>query len=209
MKNLFLVFIIGCAISAYGCGGKIEEAQNALQNLSTIATSAKESVEKLDRIQELRESRRARGDTLAMDMDALAEFLPASLSGYTAGEPENSSTEVPGMSMSQAKREYIDREGHALTITLTDWNSSEVGWAGVYALFSLRMKSENSNQAWATFQEGDFVSGHQHFDKKTRRSVVQYALGGRFHLTIEADNRDVDFVKGVAVKMNVDKLSKM
>lgn len=208
MKTFFASLLLGSSLLA-ACGGEAEQALEQVKNYQSIAESANEAQQSQDAIQRRREERRAAGDTLAMPTDKLAAFLPASLDGYVAGEAETSTTEIPGMSMAQARRTYTATDGNTVTITLTDWNSSEAGWAGVFAVFALKMSVDNASETWSTFQDGDFIAGHQRFDKQSKSSSVQYGLGGRFHLEIAATNKPVDFVKATANKMDLKKLAAM
>jgi len=105
------------------------------------------------------------------------------------------------MSWCVASKNYTKDDGTTLKVTLTDFNSSEVGWAGASALFALKMSSDNATESSKTFQTSDFIN---------TSATIMYGLGGRFLLQVEASNQSsVDFIRSVATGMNLNKLSSL
>lgn len=209
--KLFLAFMIVAGLVLSSCGGKLDEAKQAMDNLETMAKSG-DNVEAVQKAaEERRAERRKSGDTLAMPYAELQKLLPTDLSGYMAKEPEGSNTDIPGFSMAQATRRYEKPDGSYVTISLTDWNASEAGWTGATALFALKYRSDNSSENSGTFQTDDpLVNGSDRFGKQDKNANVTYALGARFLLVVEANNQsDVNFVKSVAERLDLKKLAKM
>lgn len=206
MKTLLALIMGGVVLT--GCGGKLDEAAQAMKNLETVAESAEEAQKSQDVVAKRREERKAKGDTLAMPTDELKTYLPGDISGYKAGEPETSSTQMEGFSFSQATRTYTRDDGATIRVQLTDYNSSEMGYAGMASLFALKWSTDNAQETSGTFQTGDpFINGHERYDKTSKNSTIVYGLGGRFILNIDAEKQDIKFARSVAEKVDLKKLA--
>lgn len=206
-----IMLSIACAVVLSSCGGKVDEAKQAMDNLESIAKSGDQMQATQDAATKRREERRAKGDTLAIPYAELQKLLPADLSGYTAKDPEGSNTDMPGYSMGQASRSYEKPDGSYVKITLTDWNASEAGWAGASAMFSMKIRVDNSNETSGTIQTDDpLVNGMEHYGKQDKQASVTYAIGARFLLMVEANNQTgTDMVKQVAQRLDLKKLASM
>ncbi len=209
--RLLLAFIFVAGLVLSSCGGKLDEAKQAMDNLESMAKSGDKMQEVQNAAEKRRAERRERGDTLAMPYAELQKLLPADISGYMAKEPEGSNSDMIGFSMGQATRRYEKPDGSYVTVSLTDWNASEAGWTGATALYSMKYRSDNSSENAGTFQTDDpLVNGSDRFGKQDKNANVTYALGARFLLVVEANNQsDVNFVKNVAEKLDLKKLAKM
>lgn len=202
-------FIAALIVSS--CGGKLDEAKQAMDNMESIAKSGENMQAAQNAAEKRRTERRERGDTLAMPYAELQKLLPSDISGYSAKEPEGSNSDIPGFSMGQASRRYEKPDGSYVTVTLTDWNASEAGWTGATALFAMKFRTDNSSENTGTFQTDDpLVNGSDRYGKQDKNATVTYALGARFLLVVEANNQsDVNFVKSVAERLDLKKLAKM
>jgi len=210
MKSVFAFTVItGLVLSS--CGGKLDEAKQAMDNLGTIAKSGENMQNVQSAAEKRRTERKERGDTLAMPYAELQKLLPADIAGYSAKEPEGSNSDMAGFSMGQASRRYEKPDGSYVTVTLTDWNASETGWAGATALFAMKFRVDNSTETSETFQTDDpLVNGSSHFGKQDKNANITYALGARFLLVVEASQQsDMNFVKSIAERLDLKKLAKM
>lgn len=210
MRSVFVSTVIaGLVLSS--CGGKLDEAKQAMDNLETIAKSGENMQTVQDAAEKRRTERKERGDTLAMPYAELQKLLPADIGGYSAKEAEGSNSDMEGFSMGQASRRYEKPDGSYVTVTLTDWNASEAGWAGATALFAMKFRVDNSTETSETFQTDDpLVNGSSRFGKQDKNATITYALGARFLLVIEANNQsDMNFVKSIAERLDLKKLGSM
>lgn len=206
MRTFLALIIVGVMLT--GCGGKIDEAAQAMKSLETMAESAEEAQANQDVVSKRREERKAKGDTLTMPADELKAYLPGEIAGYTAADAETSSTQIEGFSFAQATRMYKRADGATVKVELTDWNSSDAGYAGMSLLFAMKWSVDNAQETSGTFQTGDpMINGHERYDKTTKNSTVVYGLGGRFVLNIEAEKQDITFARSVAEKVNLKKLA--
>jgi hypothetical protein len=183
----------------------------AMEAMKTMSESAKDNEQTSNILEKRRQERRAKGDTIALATDKLVAFLPASLDGYQAEEPETSSMEVPGMSTTTASRTFTSADKGNVKVTLTDFNGAE-GSYGIQALmFSIKIRTENKDMMSGTFQtNNELINGHEEFNKNSKNVTVIYGLGGRFILNIEADNQSgTEWAKGVANRMDINNLANM
>ena len=210
--RIFITFCtLGVMLLVVSCGEEASELKQAISNMESIAESAKDMESEMNVLEKRREERRKRGDTLAMKAEELMKYLPENIKDYTSGKPSYESTDMPGMSFTQVRRQYTSANGKTVSISLTDYNSSEMGWMGASAIFQIKFKTENDQEMQQTFEtKNQFVNGHERYDKTNKNVTVSYGIGGRFFLTIDAeDQSSTDWAKGIASSMNLDKLSKL
>ncbi|MDZ4745332.1 MAG: hypothetical protein SGJ05_04945 [bacterium] len=206
MKTLAAFLLVGAILT--GCGGKLDEAAQGLKSMENLAESAKDAQATQDVVEKRREERRAKGDTVSLPVEELKAYLPADISGYTAEEPETSSTDMPGFSFSQASRVYRRADGATIKLQLTDYNNGTMGYASMGAIFGMKWRVDNKDETSGTFQTGDpMINGHERFEKSTKNTTLMYGLGGRFILNVEAEKQDVAFARSVAEKVDLKKLA--
>lgn len=195
-----------------GCGEKMKEAQQAMENVKSITENAQQAQQETNEAQKRRAERRAKGDTLAIPYKDLQQYLPSSINGYTAAEPSGNSMDMAGMSYSTGTRRYT-RQGangeEAIEISLTDYNATESAYEVAAAWMALGLKADNDEQTVKTYKlDYPASGGMETYHKKDKRSELTYALGGRFILTIKADNQSsIDGVKGIATSMKLSELA--
>lgn len=209
MKYTLVLVLAAIGLIISSCGGKMDEAAEAMSNLKSIAESG-ENIEKTQGVLEQRRTkRRASGDTLAMDTEKLKQYLPSGIDGYDANEAESNSVEMPGMSWSVVNRTYTKPDGSTVKITLTDYNASEVGWAGMSAMFAIKWKVDNASETSRTIQtDNPLINGHERLGKQDGSVALTYGLGGRFILQIEVSNQNgFDFARSVAQNMKLQDLA--
>lgn len=212
MKRLPILITIILAFILYSCGKEADDMKKAFDSMEKIAEAGK-NIEAESKLAEVRKKERiARGDTLAMPYQELQKFLPASVSGYTAESPEGTSFNMPPMSYSQAKCKYVAAgTDNYVTVELLDYNQAGDMYVGLTALWQIGFSTETKDRKEMTFNTGyDNVAGYEVLDKNNKRATVNYGIGWRFFLTVEANNQSsTDFVKSVANSLDIKKLSGM
>ncbi|OGU11094.1 MAG: hypothetical protein A2X61_00270 [Ignavibacteria bacterium GWB2_35_12] len=215
MKRLPILFTIILAFILYSCGKEADDMKKAFESMEKIADAGK-NIEAESKLADVRKKERiSRGDTLAMPYQELQKFLPASISGYTAEEPEGTSFNMPPMSYSQAVCKYVapgtNGGDNYVTVTLLDYNQAGDMYVGLTALWQIGFSTETKDRMEKTFSPGfDNVSGYESLDKNNKRATVNYGIAWRFFLTVEAGNQtSTDFVKSVANSIDIKKLSGM
>lgn len=158
---------------------------------------------------ERREARRSQGDTLAMSVASLKQYLPASISGYVSGIPTTEQVSVLGMAMSRVSNTYTSQSGVRVTVTLIDYNASTSGWEAATAAFSIPMSVENDTEVSRTFQTDDvLINGFESLKKDSKNATVIHVLGGRFVLEVAATNQtSLETVRSIAAAVDLKKLA--
>jgi hypothetical protein len=210
MKYFFLVFVAG--VLATGCGEKAKEMGQAMDNIKNIAENAEKIQSQQSDVQKLRDERRAKGDTLAIAYKDLQAYLPASVDGYTAMEPTGESVNMMGMSYSTCGRRFTKQGANgeeSVDITLMDYNSQAALYDGVVLIWGAGITIDNDSETMKSLKTDlPYSAAMEHYWKKEKRSEVIYALGGRFLLTIKADNQNsVDQAKNIANAMKLSELA--
>lgn len=194
-----------------GCSKETQETADAIKNLQSIASSASNATKSANKLEELRNTRIKNGDTLSMAAAELAKYIPSSIPGYTASEPETESVSVQGMSYSSASREYTSADKGTVSITLLDYNGAYASYTMASALFALQIHVDNSEETSGTFQtSNELINGHETFSKTSHDATVVYGVGARFWLEIKATNQtSSEWAKGLAKTMDLAKLASM
>jgi len=211
MRFTLVLAMVAVTALAIGCGDKAKEMTEVMGNMKSIAESADDMQKDMDILEKRRQERVNKGDTMAMAPEELMKYLPDNISGYTAEEPEYESTDMGGFTMTQVHRSYNADDGKRVRVSLTDYNSYQMGWMGASAMFRMRFKTDNNREMTQTFStDNEMINGYEKFDKKGNDVTVMYGIGGRFLLNISANQQSsTDWAKSVAGKMNLDKLADM
>ncbi len=209
MKSVLITAVVLC-FTLLSCGEKAKEMQQAAEALKNISQNSDQIQKTTDEINKLQEERKAKGDTLAMPYKDLEQYLPASISGYKADDPSGESTNMAGFSYSKASRHYQNDAGNGVDVEIIDYNQTANLYAGVTALWALGLSVDNDEQSSKGFTPGpQYCAGYEVYHKKDKRSELTYALGGRFIMTIKADNQNSnDFAKSIGNSMKLEELSK-
>ena len=212
MKNFIILLSLIVGLVLAGCG---KEAEEAMEIMKDLPEKAEQVQKKVNRAEERIAERKKKGDTIAIPYKKLQEYLPASIEGYTTREPSGEQMSMGGFSFSQAERIYEgksnDGENIRLRISLVDYVENYGMYAGL-AFWLSGYSREDEDSYEKTFDTGvDDVFAMESYKKKgSNRAEVTYAVGYRFLLQLQADHqKDTEFLKSVAKKIDIKKLSKM
>ncbi|MFN8360442.1 MAG: hypothetical protein U0264_11060 [Candidatus Kapaibacterium sp.] len=212
MKKWMTGLFLSVAVLSAGCG-KLDEAKQAAENIQELGKAAENIQEKADANAARREERRKRGDTLAMPYQDLQKYLPESVAGFTPRDPTGATMNMTGMSYSNAERTYFktgaDGSEEYVTVTLLDYNATADLYTGMTALWGANFSMEDQNGYSKSYDAGvKDVAGWEHYDKQGKNSELTLAIGGRFILTIKANNQsNNDMTKSLAKSMKLSDLA--
>jgi hypothetical protein len=148
------------------------------------------------------------GQSETMNYKDLQNYLPKSIPGYEAGEPDGQTMNMQGMSFSSAEIEFTDDEGHFVRITLMDYVGAASMYQAATALWATGMSYEDDEKIARSVKLSDNIVGWEEFEKKEKNASLALGIGERFFLSIQADDQDnTDFVKSVANKMDIETLA--
>ena len=208
------------AILTYGiiftsCGEKTKELKQVAEAVQKAPDVAQKMEQANNESAKRLEQRKAKGDTLAMHFNELMKYLPQNVDGYKAEEPTGSTTNSMGFSLSQVERKFTksgsDGNGSYINITIMDYNQGYAFYSGLTYWAAMEMSNENTEGFQKTFKPGfEYSAGFEEYSKSNKTAKVTYGLGYRFLLTMEANNQsNTDFLKGIAMKMDLKKLSSL
>lgn len=200
--------IIAISVVIVSCGGEISETAQALKNVEQLSEAANDIQAATDKYEQRRQERIKKGDTIAIPYKDLQAYLPASVSGYTAGEPDGETVNMPGMSTSTASREYTKGNDN-VRVEIMDFNGASGLWIGATAVFKANLSMEDDDQKSGSFQTGnEWISGWEEYQKKGKDAKVMYMVGDRFMVTVSASNQSsTDFCKSVGKSIDLKKLA--
>lgn len=212
--SIFAFSIVSCAGKKAG-NEKVSEEEvsktvTPLGALGAMANIGKEMKKGNEAAQSKIKARRAKGDTLAMAYAELMKYLPASIIGYKAGEPDGSTINMPGASYSTADVNFKNDKGDNIKVTLVDYNAIYGMYSSLTAMWAMGMSVDSPEEkANGVKFDGD-IGGWEDYHKKSKGASLTLGIGYRFWLQIDASNQESnDFIKSVAKTMDLSKLSNL
>lgn len=214
MNNLARILLISLVsiIVLSACGEKIDELQNTMEVMKNLPEAAEKLEETTNLAEQKIQERKAKGDTLAMNFKELINYLPASIDGFTAEEPDGSTTNSMGFSFSQASRTFNKTVGdnqQSIRIELIDYNASYAYLSGLAYWTNLNISTENTKGFERTSKTNiENAFAYEKFQTDTKSGGITYVLGYRFILNVEGNNVDnFDVIKNAANKIDLKKLA--
>lgn len=212
MKNLLTLIFVASFLLIVSCGEKFEEIKNAAEVIKNAPEAVENFNESVDLAQKKLDERRAKGDTLALHFNVLTEYLPKSLPGFKAEKPNGQTTNITGFSMSSVEGVFNaeNGSGRRVNITLMDYNESYAMFSGVAYWMNMGLSTETSDGFQRSVKTSNpDIAGFEEYSQNSKNAKIIYAIGYRFLLTIEENEATgIDFVKSVAEKIDMNKLSK-
>ncbi|MCR5886280.1 hypothetical protein LRS06_00535 [Hymenobacter sp. J193] len=208
MKKLTCLLLGGVLLTS-ACE-QAQKTKQAYDNLAKLKDAGENIENTLDAAKAQREEREKRGDTLSLPYKELQTYLPAEISGFTAGNPEGQSKKMGGFAFSTASREFT-KDSVTIITELIDYNGAHDMYQGAAAMFALGMESENDEELVKSTSLGiEGASGMENFHKKDGRAQLTLTLGGRFMVRVDADKqKDLSLVESVAKQIDLKKLAKL
>jgi hypothetical protein len=159
-------------------------------------------------MQQATEMTKAAGDVEPLSGSQLLERLPASLSGFTRGEPEHQDIAAMGMKMSSAKATYTGDDGR-IDVSLTDTGgaSQMAPMAAGWAMVEFDRTTSTGYERTIRF-EG--FKGHEELSEGGGRTRTELSLllGDRIVLQLKGSGVTMDQLKDVARAMDLRGLAR-
>lgn len=183
-----------------------EKPKNVFEALGKMGTAMANGTKSAD---EAIKARRAKGDTLAMHYTELQKFLPTTLAGYTAKEPNGSTVNMMGASYSNAEIRF--RNGNDdVKITIIDYNQAYSIYSAATMMWTIGMSVDSPEERAGGIKFDNRIAGWETYRKKSKRAELTLGVGSRFWVQVEADNQEnTDYVKSVAKSIDLDGLAGM
>jgi len=188
-QSTSLSFLFIFLLSA--CGGKIQEAKNALNAMKSVAEAAGNLEENLEEMNEKQEERRARGDTIAMHYEELAKYLPESYNGFNKdGDLQGGTVNMTGVSYSNVEQRYSNDNGDNMKITIMDYNAALQMYSLAMAFYGTSLDIDDTNQRLKSFTLDEEIKGWHSYKKKLNRVELFAGIANRFYVTINMDGQE-------------------
>ena len=177
---------------------KMTEATKDLKNTKEVFEGykdiAKNAQKSMDEMEEFAEMRRKKGDTIAMDYQALADFMPE-IKNYIKLEPKGQKTKVGGISYSTCTQKYErvaeDGSKEIIEIQLVDYNGTPSMYGMATALLNTDMEIESDSESLKKYPTRvDYVSAIESVKKRTGKTTITTGIAYRFFGTIKADSQE-------------------
>ena len=148
------------------------------------------------------------GDAVeALAPDRLKPFLPESLGDMNRSTFSTERNSAMGMQMTEARATYMNENGRAWNLEITDTGSAKgllalAGWAGIEG------ENETSSGYDKTYHEdGRLV--HEQWDRSSSRGEYGVVLGDRFTVKIEGEADSIEDLKAALADLDLEALEKM
>ncbi len=193
---------VALGITLAGCGQKADDVKNAMSAVQAVASGKVE--EGIKEAEKFQQERVAKGDTLAMPYAELQKLLPTEVSGYTASEaPDGSSQSMGGFSMSQTRQRWTGTAGAdgstpEVEVTLVDFGGTQQGYAMMAGPLMMGFSQEDAHhKAGSVKVDIPHTAGWEEFNKDTKNAKFTAMTRYRYMITVEARNQGDDQSKMV------------
>ncbi|MBL7699863.1 MAG: hypothetical protein JNK79_16970 [Chitinophagaceae bacterium] len=181
------------------CGGNKIEVKDGEVGITDALQAAKAIAEGASEANDRWAERKKKGDTIAIAYKDLETYLPE-ISGYTKdGGPKGNQTNMPGLgSWSQTEQSYTNGDKR-IKISIADYNSSQMAFTSVTALYKLNISSEDDTKKEGSVDLGmKDVAGYETVYKERPEASLAVIAGDRFYINIESDgSNDIDQLKSI------------
>lgn len=214
-KIAFYIPLVIMALLIASCGGGNDEAEEEeidfeKNPLGALMKMGENMEKQMKEIEEKAKEREEKGDVLAMEYDELQKYLPSSIDGYTAGEPDGATINMQGMSYSSATIGFTKDNGDFVKVSLLDYNAAFGLYNMATSMWALGISVNTPEEKASGIKFEDGITGWQSFKKKQNTATIVLGIGQRFMLTVEANNQeDTDFVKDIAKSLDMDDLAEL
>lgn len=216
MKRIaFYIPLVIMALLIASCGGGNDEAEEEeidieKNPLGALLKMGEKMGKQMKESEKKAKEREAKGDVLAMEYDVLQKYLPSSLEGYTAGEPDGATINMQGMSYSSASIDFTKDNGDFVKVLLLDYNAAFGLYNVATSMWAMGISINTPEEKASGIEIENGIAGWQSFKKKQNTATIVLGIGQRFMLTIEANNQeDTDFVKDIAKSLDLDDLTEL
>jgi len=222
-RNLIFLFAISILFTACFLDTKTKEEKNqeeleeALEelgdNLENVAEGISSNVEggvtdALKGVEKALSGLKDGGDGEVkepVNFRKLKEFLPESFNGMDRSDYKGSTTGMSKFKASVAKAKYKD-DNQSIQVEITDAGGLGSALMGMAAWSSLQI-DEESDDGYKRTTEFDGHKALEENNTKRQRSSLNMIVGDRFIVTMRGRKVDIDDLKKLAKKMDLDDLA--
>ena len=134
----------------------------------------------------------------------LEKFLPIAIDGYNMEDPEGTTLNMEGFSVSSATAEYTSTNGDYIHIAILDYNAAPSLYKTSIAMWGKGITIDSDDQYAKSFSFNNEVRGWESFEKINNKASVTAGIGNRLLITIEANNQsDSEKSKDILALINL------
>jgi len=133
----------------------------------------------------------------------LEKFLPKSIEGYEKEDPEGTTLNMAGFSVSSAMAEYTSLNKDYVRVSILDYNAAPSLYKSSTAMWGKGITIDSEDEYSKSFSLNG-LNGWESFEKINKKANVIVGIGNRLLITIEANNQlDAEKSKDILAFMNL------
>ncbi len=133
----------------------------------------------------------------------LEKFLPKSIEGYEKEDPEGTTLNMAGFSVSSAMAEYTSLNKDYVRVSILDYNAAPSLYKSSTAMWGKGITIDSEDEYSKSFSLNG-LNGWESFEKINKKANVVVGIGNRLLITIEANNQlDAEKSKDILAFMNL------
>jgi len=192
-------------------GGKLEQWSKQVEDASKKMDEAQKSGDQQAQSDAMKTmvgaAMGAGGAVEALAPDRLKPFLPESLGDMNRSTFSTQRNSAMGMQMTEARATYMNENGRAWDLQITDTGSAKgllalAGWAGIEG------ENETATGYDKTYREDGRLI-HEQWDRSSSRGEYGMVLGDRFTVKIEGEADSIDDLKAALADLDLEALEKL
>ena len=134
----------------------------------------------------------------------LEKFLPIAIEEYNMEDPEGTTLNMAGFSVSSATAEYTSANGDYIRVSILDYNAAPSVYKTETAMWGKGITIDSDDEYAKSFSLNNKLSGWESFEKINNKANVVVGVGNRLLITIEANNQsDAEKSKDILALMNL------
>ena len=134
----------------------------------------------------------------------LEKFLPIAIEEYNKEDPEGTTLNMAGFSVSSATAEYTSANGDYIRVSILDYNAAPSVYKTETAMWGKGITIDSDDEYAKSFSLNNELNGWESFEKINNKANVVVGIGNRLLITIEANNQfDAEKSKDILAFMNL------
>jgi len=134
----------------------------------------------------------------------LEKFLPIAIEGYDMEDPEGTSLNMQGFSVTSATAEYTSADEDYIRVSILDYNAAPSVYKTQTAMWGKGITIDSDDEYAKSFSLNNQLNGWESFEKINKKANVVIGIGNRLLISVEANNQlDAEKSKDILALVNL------
>lgn len=199
-RGFVCAVLVAAVVGLNGCGGKDEKKeQSMLEQLTEAGKAMEKTAQQMEKTADQK-------PVPPVSFKVLLTFLPATVDGLKAGEPEGESQTMGEWNFSRANIEFTGDGGKRASIEVFDYAHIGVLYAPYQLLFNMKFSRESTKGYEKSVKLADFPA-FEKWELAGANNEITVLVGDRFIVVVKTDGLGEGSARKIAESMELKKLA--